>query len=535
MRLKTVLFDFDGTVFDTVEGITKSIQYALRKHGREEPLERLRCFAGPPLVEKFMEVYGVTQSEAEQLVVDFRERYVPVGIYESAPFPGIRELLAGLRAAGLLLGVATSKPQTAAELLLRQAGLASCFDAVVGSSPGLNNEKKWEIVRKAMGLLGSGPENTVLVGDTKYDAIGAARCGIPCVGVAWGYAEPGELEAAGAGRVVKTMEELKEFLIQMKGSDPVKKIVLMEGLGISAAELEALEAEFAGDAEFVSYARSADTATLIEEAKNADGMILANMPMPAEVIRACPKLRFINIAFTGVDHVGLEAARERGICVSNASGYSTEAVAELVLGAVLSFARNLRQVEDRCRAGGVKDGLVGWELRGKTVGVVGLGKIGTRTAELFHAFGCRVLAHSRTVHADAPDFVEQVELEELLRASDIVSLHCPLTEASRGLIGARELGLMKPTALLVNAARGPVVDEAALAAALERGELGGACVDVFAKEPPLTGDQPLLRTPNTLVTPHVAFATRESMSLRARIVFDNLRAWLDGAPINLVP
>lgn len=535
MRLKAALFDFDGTIFDTVEGITKSIQYALRKHGREEPLERLRCFAGPPLVEKFMEEFGVSEAEAMELALDFRERYLPVGIYESAPFPGIREMLARLRAAGLTLGVATSKPQPSAELLLRRAGLMDSFDVVVGSGAGLNNEQKWDIVRRAMGLCGSGLENTVLVGDTKYDAIGAVRCGIPCIGVAWGYAEPGELEAAGAQCVVQTMEELEALLTEEKGRVSMRKVVLMEGLGIAASELEALEAEFAGEAEFASYERTADIPTLIEEARDADAMILANMPMPAEVIRACPKLKFIDIAFTGVDHVGLEAAREREICVSNASGYSTEAVAELVLGAVLSFARKLRQVEDRCRAGGVKDGLVGWELQGKTVGIVGLGKIGTRTAELFHAFGCRILAHSRTVHADAPDYVEQVGLDELLSASDIVSLHCPLNETSRGLIGARELGLMKPTALLVNAARGPVVDEAALAEALERGALGGACVDVFAKEPPLTGDQPLFRAPNTLLTPHVAFATRESMSLRARIVFDNLRAWLDGAPVNVVP
>ena len=209
-------------------------------------------------------------------------------------------------------------------------------------------------------------------------------------------------------------------------------VVLMEGLGVPAAELEALEAEFAGEASFVSHPRTTDIQTLIEEAQDADAMILANMPMPAEVLRACPKLKFIDIAFTGVDHVGLEAARERGICVSNASGYSTEAVAELVLGAVLSFARNLRQVEDRCRTGGTKDGLVGWELRGKTVGVVGLGKIGTRTAELFRAFGCRVLAHSRTRHPEAPAWIGQTTLDELLRASDIVSLHCPLT-AEKGM------------------------------------------------------------------------------------------------------
>ena len=115
MRLKTVLFDFDGTLFDTVEGITKSIQYALAKHGIQEPLEKLRCFAGPPLVEKFMEVYGVSQAEGEQLVTEFRERYVPIGVYESRPFPGIGELLDRLRGAGLLLGLATSKPQAMAE------------------------------------------------------------------------------------------------------------------------------------------------------------------------------------------------------------------------------------------------------------------------------------------------------------------------------------------------------------------------------------------------------------------------------------
>lgn len=209
---KTVLFDFDGTVFDTVEGITRSIQYALRKHGREEPLDRLRCFAGPPLVDKFMEVFGVSQAEAEQLVLDFRERYVPVGVYESAPFPGIGELLQSLRQAGLTLGIATSKPQNMAELLLEQSGLMAAFDVVTGSSPSLNNEKKWQIVERALALCGADKSDAVLVGDTKYDVLGAAQAGIPCIGVRWGYAAPGELEAAGAARIVETMDELLRLL-----------------------------------------------------------------------------------------------------------------------------------------------------------------------------------------------------------------------------------------------------------------------------------------------------------------------------------
>ena len=311
------------------------------------------------------------------------------------------------------------------------------------------------------------------------------------------------------------------------------KVVIMEDLGVSARELSERKAPFeAQGVTFTEFPRTADVPTLIEEAKDADVMILANMPMPAEVLRACPSLKFIDVAFTGVDHIGLDAAREQGIAVSNASGYSNEAVSELVLGMVLSMARNLRAVEDRCRTGGTKDGLVGWEIKGKTVGIIGLGKIGTRTAELFHAFGADILAQSRSKYGDAPAYVEQVSREELLRRSDIVVLHCPLNDSTRGMIDAEKLALMKPTALLVNVARGPVVNEADLADALEKGVIAGACLDVFEKEPPLAADIPALKAPGTLVTPHVAFATKESMSLRAEIVFDNLRAWMEGKPKN---
>lgn len=205
-----MLFDFDGTVFDTVEGITKSVQYALRKHGMDAELEALRCFAGPPLVDKFMEVFAVSKEDAEELVRDFRERYVPVGVYESSPFAGIRELLVSLRQAGKTIGLATSKPQALAELLLERSELLECFDVIVGSDPALNNNAKWEIVTRAMADCGSRPESSILIGDTKYDVAGARRCGIPCVGVRWGYAAEGEMEEADA--MVETMEELAALL-----------------------------------------------------------------------------------------------------------------------------------------------------------------------------------------------------------------------------------------------------------------------------------------------------------------------------------
>lgn len=315
----------------------------------------------------------------------------------------------------------------------------------------------------------------------------------------------------------------------------MSKIVIMESLGISAEELAARKAPFEAQGHvFVDYPKTTDPAKLIEEAKDADAMILANMPMPADVLRKCNKLKFIDVAFTGVDHVGLDAAKEKNIAVSNASGYSNEAVSELVIGTTLSLARNLRSVEDRCREGKDKTGLVGWEIKGKTVGIIGLGKIGTRTAELFHAFGATVLAQSRTHHDGIAEYIEQVTQEELLRRSDIVVLHCPLNDSTRGMINAEKLAMMKPTALLVNVARGPVVVEKDLVAALENGVIAGAAIDVFDKEPPLDTASPILHAPNCLVTPHVAFATQQSMSLHAEIVFDNLAKWMEGHQINTI-
>ena len=313
------------------------------------------------------------------------------------------------------------------------------------------------------------------------------------------------------------------------------KVAILESLGIGEEELLSLEKPFLEKGvEFVHYERSLDENVLLSELDGADAAIIANMPFPSSVIAKSNSLKFIDVAFTGTDHVGLDAAKKKGIAVSNASGYSNEAVSELVLGMVLSFMRNISKVEERCRNGKDKTGLVGNEVKGKTVGIVGLGKIGRRTAEIFNVLGAKILAYSRSRHSDAPSYVSEVEMDELLASSDIVILHCPLTPETRGLIGEKELERMKSSAILVNVARGPVVDEKALCEALEKGEIRGALVDVFDKEPPLSLDAPILSAPNTLLTPHVAFATKESMSLRAEIVFENLRAWMEGQQINVI-
>lgn len=315
------------------------------------------------------------------------------------------------------------------------------------------------------------------------------------------------------------------------------KIVVMEPLGVALEKINALAAALqAAGHEFVYYtSKEAQQDKLLERVQDADIIMLANQPLSAEIINACPKLKMLSVAFTGVDHVALDACRARNILVCNAAGYSTNAVAELTFGLAISVIRNIVLCDARCRRAGTKDGLVGFELFGKTFGVVGTGAIGARVAKIAAAFGCRVLAYSRTAKQELVDAgVQYVSLDELLAQSDFVSLHVPLTDATRGLINADAIAKMKQGAVLLNTARGPVVDSAALAEALNAGKLAGAGIDVFEGEPPIAEDHPLCSAKNTVLTPHVAFASREALETRADIVFANIEKWLNGAPQNVV-
>lgn len=312
-------------------------------------------------------------------------------------------------------------------------------------------------------------------------------------------------------------------------------IVLLENLGISEEELEIYANRLRNQGHtFKAYERNTDRAIMIDRAKDADVLMLANMPLSGEVISECSKLKFIDVAFTGVDHIDIEVAKKRGIAVSNASGYSNESVAELVLGMAIQLFRNIPDVEKRCREQGTKEGLVGRELKGHTVGIIGYGAIGSRVAELFNAFGCNILVYSRSKKDEIPDYVQYVTLEQLLKSSDIVTLHCPLNDETRGMIDKEEISLMKDRAILINAARGPIVNSEELAEALRSGKIAGAGIDVFETEPPIESNHPLLTAPNCRVTPHIAFATEESMKLRAEIVFDSLDKWMAGKQINII-
>lgn len=312
------------------------------------------------------------------------------------------------------------------------------------------------------------------------------------------------------------------------------KVVILESLGIQEERLQQLEQPFLQQGiEFVSYSRTNDQEQLKKECKDADVLILANMPLSNEVIDSCTQLKYIDVAFTGVDHVGIEVAKNKGIAVSNASGYSNEAVAELAVGTVLANYRNLRKMEDQCRQHGSRENYLGCEIKGKTVGIIGLGKIGMRSAELFHAFGANIIA-TKKHPTSLPDWIHLMNMEEVLKQSDIVVLHCPLNAETKGLIDQTKLTMMKKNAILVNMARGPVVKKEDLISALQQNTIAGAILDVFEQEPPIADTDPLLQCKNVIVTPHIGYATKEAMEIRADIVFHNLSSWLQGKQENII-
>lgn len=306
-------------------------------------------------------------------------------------------------------------------------------------------------------------------------------------------------------------------------------IICVESLGISQAHFEELKQHYASNGHAFTYYmdRREDEASLVERMHEADIAVISNIKLPATVLSQCPNLKYLSVAFTGLDHIDLAYCKEHGITVQNAAGYSTTAVSELAVGMMLDLLRGVTTMDGVIREGKGRGTFLGRELRGKTVGVVGTGAIGTATIRLLLAFGAKVVAYSRTRRPEMEALgVEYMPLCPLLQQSDIVTLHTPLTAETRGLIGKKEIESMKPTALLINTARGPVCDIQAVAEALNNGRIAGAAFDVFEQEPPLTLDHPMLKAKNCLLTPHVAFATEESFAARADIVFGHVDDYL---------
>ena len=315
-----------------------------------------------------------------------------------------------------------------------------------------------------------------------------------------------------------------------------RKLVVAEPLGVPEKEIREALCPFtqAGHELVIASGKPADTDETVRLCADADYVILANMPFPDAVVDACPNLRFVDVAFTGVDHVGLNACRRRGIRVCNASGYATRAVSEQALCMFLSLLRALPAMDRETRLGHGRNGFAGREAAGKTCGIVGLGAIGLATAHLLEAFGCRVVGTSATQTSGEREGIPMLPLADVLGMSDAVFLHCPLKDTTRGLIREETIAQMKDGALLLNLARGPVVDTPSVIAALESGKLSGYASDVFDREPPLDPEDPILHAPNTLFMPHTGYATQEAMRMRLDMVVENLMRYLSGDPCRVV-
>ncbi|OYQ66723.1 2-hydroxyacid dehydrogenase [Aerococcus sp. 1KP-2016] len=315
------------------------------------------------------------------------------------------------------------------------------------------------------------------------------------------------------------------------------KIALLEPLRVPESRIEALAQPLkASGHEFTYYSeKTTDPAELYERAKDADIVMIANNPLPAEVIEKLDKTKLINVAFTGVDHVDSKAAKDKGIAIANASGYATTAVAELALGLTLDVYRGISKGNNDIRQTNFPGPFQGLEIKGKTVGIVGTGNIGIETAKLFKAFGAKLIGYNRSEKAEAKQAgIEFVELDELLKTADIVSVHLPLNDGTKHMLNREKLSLMKETAIIINVARGPIIENAALADLLNDGKIAGAGIDVFDGEPPLAENYPLLHAKNAILTPHVGFLSDEAMVLRAEIAFENTRAFIEGNPQNIV-
>lgn len=314
------------------------------------------------------------------------------------------------------------------------------------------------------------------------------------------------------------------------------KIALLEPIGIPEASVKELSKGLtdAGH-EFVYYdTKTTDPEELAKRSAGCDIVMIANNPYPASVVAASKDLKMLSVAFTGIDHIAVKECKDRNIMICNAAGYSNQTVAELVIGMAIDALRNVAKANDVVRKGGTSAGIGGREICGRTVGIIGLGRIGLMTAKLFLAFGAKVIAYNRSENEEAKKLgIEYKSLDEVLSESDIISLNLPLNDSTRGFISADCIAKMKKDAVFINCARGPIVDNKALADALNEDRLGFACVDVFDMEPPLPEDYPLLHAKNTLLTPHQAFISEESMQRRAKIVFDNVYAYLDGKPVNV--
>lgn len=315
------------------------------------------------------------------------------------------------------------------------------------------------------------------------------------------------------------------------------RLVILDGHTLNPGDLSWDPLKALGDC--VIYDRT-PAAEVVARAQGAELVLTNKTPVSAAAMEELPSLRYIGVLATGFNIVDAQAARSRGIAVSNVPAYGTASVAQMTFGLILELALQVGHHASTVRKGRWSQcpDFCYWdhplvELHGQTLGIVGLGRIGAAVAKLGQAFGMKVIASSSKPDRPAQEGIEFVELDALFSGADVLSLHCPLTPGTQGLVNERRLALMKPTAFLINTSRGPLIDETALARALTEGRLAGAGLDVLSVEPP-PGGNPLLTAPRCLVTPHIAWASRSARSRLMAVAVENARSFLAGCPVNVV-
>lgn len=314
----------------------------------------------------------------------------------------------------------------------------------------------------------------------------------------------------------------------------MKKIIIIDSYVANSGDLSWDGLKEAGELTVYDSTAPAD---VIERSKGAWAILTNKVLYTADIIAQLPELKYIGVLATGYNNVDLEAAREHGITVTNVPAYSTDSVAQLVFAHLLNIVNDIHGYAESVNRGD-------WgkcadfsyrlrpfdELGGKTIGIIGFGNIGSRVAEIAKAFGMKVIT---TSGRELPEWVERVDLDTLLRESDVVSLNSALTPTTKGIINRESLSKMKPSAILINTSRGPLVDEEALAEALRSGKIAAAGIDVLCQEPPRAGS-PLIGCPGAYITPHIAWESTQARQRLVDIATENLLAFAKGSPVNVV-
>jgi glycerate dehydrogenase len=315
------------------------------------------------------------------------------------------------------------------------------------------------------------------------------------------------------------------------------KIVVLDGYTLNPGDLSWDDLRGLGECEIHERLRDDE---LVPRAAEAEILLTNKMTVGRKHMSQLPKLRYIGVTATGYNIVDVEAARERKIAVTNVPAYGTASVAQMTFALLLELTQRSGHHAQTVREGrwAKSPDFCYWdfplvELDGLTMGIIGLGRIGRAAARLAQAFGMKVVASGRSKPHDLPTDIDWSDVETLLRTSDVVSLHCPLTPETKHLMNAQRLAMMKPTAFLLNTSRGPLIDEPALADALRRGQIAGAGLDVLSQEPP-PPNHPLYTAPNCFITPHIAWATRAARARLMRVAVENVRAFISGKPQNVV-